>query len=362
MSIRFLPTIAALFGSRRQPYDFPLVAAGLAPGAAPSVAMMGDRMMRSRYAAALPWLATLLLAGCADPMKFAGPIATMRAGTDQVAVVVGDSMRHVEADPGVQRQFCLVSAAASGVPLQTAAGEAASDAPSGPCAVTWREAADEERVATGAIWTRHDTVLALTGYVQALEGLMQAGDGDPLRAAADDLGLAVGGLGEAAAKLPGNGGLPGSRAAMSGVSSFLAGISADLARLDALRSAVVAAGPVVDRLVILIATDVEVAHAVRTGRAPVEYGQAMTEVYARAVRAETGLAALALPDSVVEFRSSDPAEAVRKLGAAHAALLRAVSDNSTRSFIELTYAVEEFAQAARDVWRVYGAYASAVER
>jgi hypothetical protein len=305
-------------------------------------------------------LIVVVLAGCADPMRYAAPIATMRAGTEQVAGVVGASMAHVEADPGAQWQFCLVAAAAAGVPLQTASADALGDAPAGPCAVTWREARDEERVASAAIWTRHDTVHALTDYVRALEALMKADDA-ALEDAGQTLAHAVGALFEAAARLPGNGALPGARQAAAGVEDLLAGLSTDYARLATLRDAVVAADPVVSRFVALVAADVEVAHALRTGRAPVEFARARPGTV-MPVRTDGGQQVLELPSAVAAFRASDPAGAVQRLGIAHAALVRAVTDDTSRSFIELTFAVDQFAQAAHEVWQAYGAYTEALAR
>lgn len=293
-------------------------------------------------------------------MRFAEPIGSMRVGSDQIGAVVSASIAHVEADPRVQRQFCLAAAAAAGVRLQVAAGAAATDAASGPCATAWREAKDEERVTSAAMWTRHETVLALTGYVRALEALMSAADGAPLAEAEAALAQAVALLDEAAARLPGNGRLPAAASPISRLEPLLAGFSADFARFAVLEGAVAAANPVIGRMVALIAADVEVAHAVRIGRAPIEYERASLASAIVPVSAERGFAAFALPDAVADFRASDPADAVRRLGTAHAALLRAIESGTGKSFIELTFAVDQFAEAAREVWQVYGAYSAAL--
>ncbi len=321
-------------------------------------------MNRSTSGTAASLLAILVLAGCGDPMKFAEPIGTLQTGTGHIATVIDETMRHVEADPSMQHRICLVAAAASGASILPAQSASATDAAPGGCTAGWREAKDDERVAVAGIWLREGAIHAVSNYIDALERLMQAEEGEALRTATLELGEAVEALHDAAAMLPGNGRLAGAWTTMSGIASFLAGIDSDYARLEALQNAVAAADPVVGRLVDLIAADVQTAHAVRVGRAPVEFVRAAQPIDPQIVpvSATVGAEWLMLPNQVVAFRESDPADALRRLGVAHGSLLRAVTDDSTRNFIEFTYAVEEFARSAREVWQAFGGYTSALNR
>ena len=69
-------------------------------------------------------------------------------------------------------------------------------------------------------------------------------------------------------------------------------------------------------------------------------------------------AAYSGPELAARLRASDPAAALRQLKAAHAALVRAVVDGTTRSFIEMTFAVDEFARSAEALFVAYDAYLS----
>ena len=302
-------------------------------------------MLRSGGLAAMLGTAVLAQTGCTDPARFAEPIAAMKEGTGQVTQVVNGAMDTVVNDADLSTRFCLER--------EPAATKDAGEQPAPACPAAWQQASDDARVAIARIWFGREAMDALSDYVGALEHVLRSDAGTPLQAAILNVGYSVRALQEATATLPGSGHFERSREMVSGLASFLASIHSDVARGEVLREAVVTADPVVDNLIELIAGDVQVAHALHVARAPTQLATVVQVASAgRTPPYASGNGSLVSP------YETDPAHALRELDAAHAALVQAVIDGSSRSFDEMTDAIERFARSADTVFKAYDSYLS----